>query len=272
VHPLDFFAPTALKLWTIYTFLLAPAVSVLGGWLLLTVFVQRENADYIHGRKIRDCEIVVLLSFVAIPLFEYVASKLTGAPFLARYSLSTVAGFAGLLGVTLRRKPAASIGTLALLIGQVGFSFFGFATGSVLIEPSSGYKISTRIQEFRERYVWMDENKTLPILVIEDLDAFPTVFYAPADVKSRIVYAKWVALDVLGDGITLLNACCSTGPTPAVTDLAPFLVSHRDFLAFGSSDSGYRLLLLSKDQATVSVKNRSADHVLALVSKSGGYK
>jgi len=51
--------------------------------------------------------------------------KLTGAPFLSRYGISTVAGFAGLLAVAVGKRPAIAIGTVALLMGQIGVASLG---------------------------------------------------------------------------------------------------------------------------------------------------
>jgi hypothetical protein len=248
----------------VYKNLLTPAAGVLVGWLVLLCLIPKKNMSVQDDRRIRSYEIVALLSFVAIPVFEYAASKLTGAPFLARYGLSTIAGFAGLLGVTVGRKPVVAIGTLVLLIGQISFAFLGFATGSVLIEPSSGYKISTRIQEFRERYEWMGEEKALPIVLLDGLDSLPTAYYAPRGVTSQLIYSVWGKNDINGEGFALLRACCKA--EPSVIEISDFLQSHKDFSVYGGRVSAYRILYFSKNGATLKVIERSADHVLVLVT------
>jgi hypothetical protein len=264
VQPIAFFSPTPLKLIMVYKNLLMPAFAVLVGWLILMCLFREKSEGVRHERGLRGYEIVAFSAFVAIPMFEYAASKFTGAPFLTRYSLSAVAGFAGLLGVTVGRKPAVAIGTVVLLIGQIGVAFFVFATGSVLGEPSSNYAISTRIHEFGEQYEWMGEEKTLPILLLDDFDSLPTAYYAPSSVSSQLVYAVWGKQDVNGGGLALLRACCKA--EPAVIDITDFLESHDSFLVYSTPGSTYRLLYFSKGGATLKVRKRTADHVLVLVT------
>jgi hypothetical protein len=249
-----------------------PAAGVLFGCLVLLSFVPKGKQDNSSKRdpSMRPHEITALVAFLAIPILEYAAAKLTGAPFFDRYGISTVAGFAALLGIAVARRPAVGIGTLLLLAGQIGFRFLGSASGSVLVEPSSGYEISTRILEFRQRYVGMDtaENADLPIVMIDDLDFTPTSFYAPARVSSRLVYVVWGKRDIIGQGYIHLRTCCHS--TPAVFGLPDFLASHDAFLVYGGPRAADRLMYFVNDGATVTLKRVTGDHFLALVTYAKG--
>jgi hypothetical protein len=263
VQPFDFFSPNPLKLIIAYKDLLIPSVSVLVGWLILMRLVREKKESVGNERGLRGYEVVALWAFVAIPVIEYAAARLTGAPFLTRYGLSAIAGFAGLLGVAVEKRPAVAMGTLAVLVGQVGVAFLGFASGSVLVAPSSNYQISTGIREFSERYEWMGEDKTLPIVLLDDLDFLPTTYYAPPSVASQLVYTVWGKYDINGGGFERLRACCKS--EPAVIGIRDFLVSHDAFLVYGGPHSAYRLEYLVKAGATVKTRRETSDHFLVLL-------
>ncbi|MGA2193687.1 MAG: glycosyltransferase family 39 protein [Bryobacteraceae bacterium] len=260
----SYFPANLPDLIILYASLLRPAAGVLAGWLVLTCLVRAKTESPGHEPGLRGYELFALWAFLAIPVFTYLAARLTGGPFLARYAISAVAGFAGLLGVAVAKRPAAGIGTLLLLAGQIGFAFLGFAAGSVLTEPSSGYEISTRIREFSQRYEWLAEDRTLPILLIDDLDFMTTSYYAPAGVAPQLVYVVWPKWDLMGKGYARLQSCCKS--EPAVFGLADFLASHGAFLVYGGPRSADRLKYFAGDGATVKMRRETRDHFLALVT------
>jgi len=231
---------------------------------MLTLLLRTQTEDHKNQPGFRSHEVVALWAFVAVPVFEYLAAKATGAPFFSRYGVSTVAGFAGLLGVVVARKPAVAMGALVILLWQIVLTSLQFASGSVLYEPSSGYAISTRMSEFNQRYVEMDaaDNGNLPIVLIDDLDFLPTAYYAPSRVASRFVYIRW-GDDGVKEWYDRLRACCHT-ETPAF-ELAPFLESHDAFLLYGRLASPSRLMKLIDKGVKVIRKREVGDHFLALV-------
>jgi hypothetical protein len=263
-----FFFPNLHKLHTAYQDLLIPSgATILAGWLLLTCLFHEETENLRHEPGLRSYEVFALWAFVAVPVFEYAAAKLTGAPFLSRYAITAVAGFAGLLGVAVAKRPALAIATIFLVAVQIGFDFQKFAAGSFLVEPSSGYQVSTDIHEFRERYEWMSEDKTLPIVLIDNLDYMSTSFYAPASVASQLVYVVWPKEDIImGEMSARLRACCNA--EPAVVGRADFLASHDTFLVYGGPRSAYRLEYFVKAGATVKTQRETSDHFLVLVTYS----
>ena len=266
--PALFFAANLGKLHTAYHDLLVPdGPTLLAGWLLLTCLFPAETEGLRHEPGLRSYEVFALWAFVAVPVFEYTAAKLTGAPFLSRYAITAVAGFAGLLGVAVAKRPALAIATIFLVAAQIGLNFQRFASGSVLVEPSSGYQISTRIHEFNKRYEWMTEDKTLPIVLLDNLDYTTTSFYAPASVASQLIYVVWPKEhDIMGALSARLRTCCNA--EPAVVGLADFLASHDTFLVYGEPRSAYRLEYLVKAGATAKTKRETNDHFLVLVTYS----
>ena len=134
-----------------------------------------------------------------------------------------------------------------------------------MVEPSSGYQVSTDIHEFSKRYEWMAEDKTLPIVLLDNLDYMSTAFYAPASVTSQLVFVVWPKEDILmGEMYPRLRACCNA--EPAVVGLADFLASHDTFLVYGGLRSVDRLQYFVNDGATVKTKRESGDHYLVLVT------
>ncbi len=265
------FPASLLKIVILYANFLLPAAGVIVGWLVLTFLVRTKTEGVEHQSGLRNYEVVALWAFVAVPVFEYVAAKLTGAPFFSRYGVSTVAGFAGLLGVVVAKKPVVAIGTLLLLLWQIVLAFVAFAADSVLYEPSSGYAISTRISEFNQRYVEMNaaEYGTLPIVQIDDLDFMPTAYYAPPSVASRLVYIVWDDEGAAEHGwYGVVRTYCHL-TTPAF-ELAPFLASHDTFLVYGRPASAYRLKKLIDKGATVIQKREIGDHFLVLMTYRKG--
>jgi hypothetical protein len=120
----SYFSANLGKLQMSYRELLIPGgATILAGWLLLTCLFHEESEGVRHEPGLRSYEVFALWAFVAIPVFEYAAAKITGAPFLSRYAISAIAGFAGLLGVAVGKRPALAIGTILLLALQIGFDF-----------------------------------------------------------------------------------------------------------------------------------------------------
>jgi len=264
VRSQTFFLANLVRLQGSYEALLTPnGASVLIGWLILTCMFYEEREGLGLKRRFRNYEVFALWAFVAIPAFEYGAAKFTGAPFVSRYAVSAIAGFACVLGAAVSKRPALALGTILLIAAQIGWDFKRFASGSVLVEPSSNYQISTRIHKFGERYEWMAEDKALPIVLLDDLDFLPTSFYAPVKVASQLVYVGW-PMDINGKLLTRMRVCCNS--EPAIVELADFLASHDAFLVYGGPRSADRLQYFVNDGATVKTKRISGDNYLVLVT------
>jgi hypothetical protein len=256
---------------TNYISYLKPAAYVGFGWLILMCVVRTKahTPTPIPAGQPRLYETVALLVFLAIPALQCLVAWLTGAPPIARYSICWIAGPAALLGIASARRPVVAIGTLVLLVAQIGANELKFRSSQVLIEPSVGYPISTSLSEFRERYRWMEAgDKTLPIALLDSFDFLPTAFYAPPDLLSRMSYVKPSRSDLVGIFYSGLRTWCH-----AVLDspvyLGDFVAAHDTFLAYGGPSNFSLLNDFRKAGAIITVQNITPDHFLVCVKYPG---
>lgn len=262
-----FFFANLVRLQNSYRKLLIPnGADVLVGWLILTCMFYEERESLGLKRGFRRYEVFALWAFAAIPVFEYGTAKFTGAPFLSRYAVSAIAGFACMLAAAVSRRPILALGTILLITAQIGWDFKKFWSGSALVEPSTDYQISTRAHEFRERYEWMAEDRTLPIVLIDNADFLPTSFYAPARVAPQLVYVVWPKGDLNGKLVARMRVCCNS--EPAIVELTDFLASHDTFLVYGGPFSAERLQYFVNGGARVETRRETNDHFLVLITYS----
>jgi hypothetical protein len=262
------FPATLGRLLGSYASHLTPAVTVLSV-ALVTLCLSWMGIPHLrlpseHTHRFEEYEVVALLGFLAVPVFGYLLSKATGAPFLYRYSISCVGGFAGLLGIAAAKRPLIGIVVLFAIIVQIGADFGVFRGGSYL-PPTESVPISTRRSDFNRRYAWIDDvpDKTLPVVLLDDLDSFPTLYYGPPDLAARLVYTVWPHGDENGQGyVRLSRACPSAGN---FSQLSEFLKSHPTFLAYGTRRNAGRLNELIRDGAAVKVEQMGAEDFLMRV-------
>ena len=263
------FPATVGRLIGSYASHLTPAVTVLSVALVLLCLcwmgIPHPRLPSEHTHRFEEYEIVALLGFLAVPVFGYLLSKATGAPFVYRYTISCVGGFAGLLGIAAAKRPLVGIVVLCAIIVQIGADFAVFQKGSYLLEPTVSVPISTRRSDFNRRYAWISDvpDRTLPVVLLDDLDFLPTLYYKPPDLATRLVYVIWPHSDENGQGyIRLSRACPSAGN---FSQLSEFLNSHRTFLAYGTRRNAGRLNELIRDGADVKVEQMGAEDFLMRV-------
>ena len=255
---------------TNYITSLKPAAYVLLGWLSLMCLARAKAPAPAPqpDRGPRLHETIALLAFLLIPLLQGLVAKVTGAPPIARYSICWIAGPACLLAFASARRPVVAIGTLCLLMAQVGANAAKFRSSQELIEPSVGYPISTSLTEFRQRYEWMEAaDPALPIALLNSFDFFPTGFYGPPNLVSRMTYIPASKADLNAIFYERLRRFCGS-PLSSPMHLSDFAASHNSFLAYGNTSDLPRLNEFLKDGADVSVRNMSPDHFLITVTYS----
>jgi hypothetical protein len=266
-----FFQPTLPKLAAAYVSYLAPATGVLSGAFVLMLVSRMSRPANVtqltHVAKHQLHEFVALFVFVAIPVFAYLAAKITGAPFLSRYGISCIAGFAGLLGIALARRPPIAIGVLFLLVTQIGIGFIQFKRNSFILEPSTSLALSTSAPDFMQRYTQMAsvQDNESPIVLLDDLEFLPTFYYAPVGVASRLTHLVDPKTDPNSPGFLMLRKCCNAaGNAPYLSD---FLSSHDRFLAYGGPRSaGWLNYYRIRAGATVIVERMSGTDFLVSVT------
>ena len=136
-------------------------------------------------------------------------------------------------GICFSQEAFGSVGTLGLLLAQIGADAAKFASSPVLIEPSVGHPIDTSLGQFRQRYEWMAAaDPALPIALLSSFDFFPTAFYAPPGLVSRLTYVMPSKTDLNGIFYDRLRLCCGSVPGPPAY-FSDFAASHDTFLAYG---------------------------------------
>jgi hypothetical protein len=260
-----FFEASVPKLADAYKSYLAPAAVVLFGALVFMLAAQTSRPSTltqpIYVGRHRLYEFVALFAFVLVPVFAYLAAKLTGAPFMSRYGISSIAGFAGLLGIAVARRHAIAIGVLLVLVAQIGISFIQFVRSPYILEPTTSYELSTYAPNFLRRYAMMTSvpDKNSPIVLLDDLEFLPTFYYAPESLASRLTYLVQ-SKDNNGLLYLKLRKCCNAAGNGFY--VADFLSSHDRFLVFGGLRSLERLNYLIDAGAIVMIERIHNDDFL----------
>jgi hypothetical protein len=277
--PGTFFPAKLSALSDSYRFHLAPALGVLVAFLVLSflysVSLGRQPENDPGGRsfalpknishEIPPHEIVVLLSFVALPVFSYFLSKLTGAPFFNRYTSSMVAGFGCLLGIMAAKRLPVGVVVLFFLVAQIGFNLIEYWHAGTVNEPTLSLALSTRMDQFEAKYEMMRAapGKSSPIVLFDGLKFLPIMQYAPPDIAPRLVYAAPES-DANALGYTNLQRCCR--PPGRLETISALLAARADFLAFCNSATLLRLSPLLHQGADVTVESVSVDEILFTVT------
>ena len=250
-----------------YTFHLAPALGVLCVGLILRFVFTFASAQLPRPRSAERAldlpESVALIAFVAMPFLSFMLAILTGAPYLARYSISAVAGFGCILGIVASRRRPVGLGVLLFLIAQIGISLLNFALTGDVIEPTTSIRLSTR-SDVSRTYDVMEAipDKTSPIVLFDDMEFASFMHYAPPELASRLVYAAW-DFDVNGEGYIRLQQCCRA--PGAVKRLSEFRAGGDTFVALCDARSLYRLDYFIRQGADVRLENVLPGSVLASV-------
>jgi hypothetical protein len=270
IHGAAFFAAQPGRIVTTYQIFLGPAAVVLAGAVVLLCIGQfiapRNSSEPNPAPGFEPHEIAAVLAFAAIPCFGFLVARLAGSPWIPRYNLTCVTGFACLLGVVFANKRDIAVGMLLVLVVLTLQDFSQFQKGLFLTEPATELQIHTRLALFQQRYRWIEaiQDKNLPVALLDDLDSLPTAFYAPSDQASRMFYVIWPEDEMIGGGyVSLGNLGVGSGN---YSRLANFLAAHDSFLALGTSRSSDRVRDLIRRGAAVTLQDIFGDHFLLSVT------
>jgi hypothetical protein len=186
-------------------------------------------------------EVVLAAGFICIPLVGLIGSKVGHGPFFDRYFLSSIAGYAILLGFANSSRLVGSwvakmlAGCMfVLMLADLGITvYFGALNRIMLFEPSTGLRLSTMPSDPMQIYeaVTMDHGG-LDILVLPSLEYLYFFKYAPPSVASHLYYGA-PANDVnLGGFERLAKGARLDLKTTA---FEPFLATHDRFLVYGAA-------------------------------------
>lgn len=193
-----------------YLFLLGPSMLiVLLALIMLTFKVLDRIRDTREPRSsilpIRAEELVLAVSFAALPVFGLLVAKVMQSPFYDRYFLSTLVGVCILTGLAAGvGKPANWVAvTLAGILAcsaawQFSTLLWHRAQGipEVLNEPSSGFSMNSSLAGPLVRYSLLlsEARQGEPILVLWPIEFLYLVNYAP-NLAPQLYYVKWSDTD-----------------------------------------------------------------------------
>jgi hypothetical protein len=194
-------------------------------------------------------EMLVAAGFACIPLVGLLGSEVSHGPFIERYFLSSVAGYAIFLGFASSRRLAGSRTAWALagfmlflMIGDLGATIYLTKRHRiVLIEPSTGLVLSTTPATPMAMYETVSlDSSGLDILVLSSFDYFYFFRYAPPAVIPHLYY-----LGPPNDVNTEKNVNFGLFERLAkgahidlrTTTIGPFLATHENLLMYGSASS-----------------------------------
>lgn len=247
---------------------IGPAMGILlFAMILLAVEGRSSTQRSMSFAAIPEREMWLAIGFVCIPLLGLIGCKFSHGPFLDRYFLSSITGYAIFLGFSCSRWRPGSW-TANILAGCI-FLFMVADLGStiylamkqriVLTEPSSGIVLGTTPWDPMRRYeTVVRSQKGLDILVIPELEYIYLFNYAPPAVKSHLYFGAPANSLFLSAYERLAN---EAHLDLKLTTLGPFLATHDRFLLYESGDplpievlqaiarGGYRLRAAQADAA-----------------------
>ena len=186
-------------------------------------------------------EVILAGGFICMPLLGLIGCKLSHGPFLDRYFLASIAGYAIFLGLATSRWGAPWMGRalagcmlFLMMTDLVSTAYFSVAHRIMLNEPSTGLPLSTDPSNPLQMYETLTTDRSgLDILVLPSLEYLFFFRYAPARVVERLYYGGVVADANLGGYEKLVKW---GGLDLKVTQLDRFLANHDKFLLYGSAN------------------------------------
>ncbi len=266
-----------------YNFLFEPCILiVLVALMLFAVDVFRTGRASNHPnlktpsfRVVQD--LLLGVSFSILPAFGVVLGKFVRGPFFHRYFLAALAGVCILVGIGAGMRigrfwiPAAL--TAIMLFGAaVGFGkllldrFHG--RGEWLTEPSSHYALTTTPgRPLALNQLILSDHSQLPIAALSPLDFIYLVHYAP-DIKRRLYFVAPSDNDFTYAGFKRLLDCCGVVSFNAPLTSREFVLSHPEYLAYGSPGDFNQIALLGHFGSHLDSIQVQEGHFLAHLSSA----
>jgi len=209
-------------------------------------------------------EMLVAAGFVCIPLVGLLGSKVSHGPFIERYFLSSIAGYAIFLGFASSRLVGSwkaqvlAVCMLLLMIGDLGTTIYlSMKHRIVLVEPSSGTALGTTPSNPMALYgTLLLDNNNLDILVLSNLEYLYFFKYAPPSVVSHLYFGAPANDLFLGAYERFAKAARIDLKT---TTFSPFLAAHNRFLVYERGNDAYLEAVEAFASAGYQIKSVRAD-------------
>jgi hypothetical protein len=226
---------------------IGPAILVLSfSVAILALGVKRQAKDSPQiSAMIPARELLLAAFFVLIPVIGVAGAIVTHGPFLPRYFLSTIAGYAIFLGFASfqrvgRHSAAPFIAgfMLFLAMGELGRVVYLRAADKdyTLTGPSTDFRFGPSPHDPLARHqALLGPTANEAILILSDIDYFYFFQYAPPEISRRLFFATPSSANlVLGEYHRL--ATLAKVDLKATT-FAEFLRTHDKFFAYGHSST-----------------------------------
>ena len=194
--PPTFFPASPLAIQRFYITLITPVLLLLLAVLGLFCWDRSTGARTPAGLSIPKRELALALSFLGLPFIGFVVMWLVRSPLVDRYLLTTVFGFAILIGlacaVSSRRWISTAVATcVILLFVWTSYRTLGWQIHHVeehVLEPSSGWPLNNTGNPTAHYSLLLNAPKDMEILVGSGVDYIYLRHYMPAEIADRIWY------------------------------------------------------------------------------------
>jgi len=219
---------------------MGPAGMVVLLAIALIVFGREPDAAPADGLSRQEA--VLAAAFAILPFVGWLGALVSHGPFVSRYFLSGVAGYAVLLaaaislpGVRLWATKVLACTMFLLLLMDLAMAAHELIKHNfVLVEPSSGIVLTTTPKTPMVRYASLaTADPSLDVLVPPPLQYLYFFNYAPRAVASRLYYAG-SATDFFTYALNELREWAHLDLK--VVEIRPFLASHHRFLLYESNN------------------------------------
>jgi hypothetical protein len=232
--PQTFAKRHATVFFAVYPHLLGPAMVVFCVAIALycTHSYLRLAPQTLRQSTLRPWEFAAIIGSLFIPFVVAAVALVSHSPIQMRFSLFVVGGMACLLGLSLWRRAVSALLCLLVIMVLYVEHLREFRNGTFISEPASGTEIYVKRSELDDVYNWMrtDPHRDLPILLIGRVDFAELLFYAPPDIRSRLMYSEstWPH-----PGYLLLQKCCGAPGRPSNDLRSVFLAySHTGSITY----------------------------------------
>jgi 4-amino-4-deoxy-L-arabinose transferase-like glycosyltransferase len=230
-----------------YTTLLTTSLTalVLLSLLLLLSMCLSRHGEHLSNVPIRPAYLVLTVGFLALPVFGVLLGKLVQGPFVPRYVISAVVGFAVLTGFAVDRSRPNWVRIVLVCVVALSLTqnFLALIVdryvgpGGVVLAPGSGHPVNTRARGpmASHHMLTFDSSSALPIVVPNGIEYLYLAHYDAAQ-RARLYYVGDLQRDTFIREYRLLRELCGL-PFNRERAWNEFLLSNPEFLVYGNVSS-----------------------------------